>query len=148
MATLDLRRPGRTRRRGSFRCAVVPLSDGPECELVVDLACRLAADHGTVVALFPVELELEFPLDAPAREEDARAHAVVERALAIGSRYGVHVVPRIVHTRSRSDVILEEAVRRRADVIVLPLTRGKQRSLDFLLKHAPCRVLLASLPAE
>ena len=106
MLSLELRRPVRARPSASagYRRTLVPVSDGPGGELAVDLACRFAGDkHAVLVALAPIEIPLEMPLDVPAREEEARAHMLLERALAIGASYGVRVVPRTGALLSRSD---------------------------------------------
>ena len=151
MVSLELRRPVRARPSASagYRRTLVPVSDGPGGELAVDLACRFAGDkHAVLVALAPIEIPLEMPLDVPAREEEARAHMLLERALAIGASYGVRVVPRTVRTRSAADAILEEASRARAEIVVLGVSRGPRlgSTIEFVLKHAPCRVMLASSP--
>jgi nucleotide-binding universal stress UspA family protein len=149
MVTLELRRSEKQRAVAAYRRVLVPVVDGPEGELAVDLACRLAAPrHAAVVALAPIEVALEFPLDAPVPEEEDRAHALIERALAIAASYGVRLVPRIVHTRSTSDSILDEAARRRSEIIVIPLpphagARTLGRTADSVVKNAECRVMLA-----
>src|SRR5438270_7181479 len=120
MVTLDLRRRERSHAAVGYRRTLVPVVGGPEGEVAVDLACRCASDsHAVVVALVAIELPLDQPLDAPAREEEAHAHALLERALAIGASYGVRVAPRAVRTRSAGDAILDEAVRSGTEMIVL-----------------------------
>jgi nucleotide-binding universal stress UspA family protein len=151
MVSLELRRPVRARPSAGagYRRSLVPVSDGPGGELAADLACRFAGDkHAVVVALAPIEIPLEMPLDVPAREEEARAHVLLERALAIGASYGVRLVPRTVRTRSAADAILEEASSGRAEIIVLGVPQGRRlgATAEFVLKHATCRVMLASSP--
>jgi nucleotide-binding universal stress UspA family protein len=149
MVSLDLRRPARRRARVGYRRALVPLTEGPEGELAVDLACRFADEsHASVIALVPIEIELELPLDVPARADESRAHALLERALAIGATYGVRISPHAVRTRSAAEAILEEAVRGRAEIIVLGVPRDERlgSTVEYVLKHATCRVMLASMP--
>ena len=151
MVSLELRRPVRAHPSASagYRRTLVPVTEGPGGELAVDLACRFAADkHAVLVALAPIEIPLEMPLDVPAHEEEARAHALLERALAIGGLYGVRVVPRTVRTRSAADAILEEASEGQAEIVVLGAPNGPRlgSTVEFVLKHAPCRVMLASSP--
>jgi nucleotide-binding universal stress UspA family protein len=156
VVALDLHRPVLTRARprasAGYRRVLVPVVHGPEGELAVDLACRFASDrHAVVVALAPIEIPLDMPLNVPAKEAEADAHALLERAIAIGASYGVKMVPRIVRTRNAGDAILEEAARGAAEIVVvgLPrLTNGARlgRTIDFVLKHAACRVMLASAP--
>jgi nucleotide-binding universal stress UspA family protein len=150
---LTLRKPARPTAIEGYRRALVPVVAGAEGELALDLACRFASDsRAVVVALATIEIPLDQPLDVPVREQEARAHALLERALAIGASYGVRVTPRIVRTRSAGDAVLEEVVRNRTEIVVLGLPHvRRERSLDrtteFVVKHAPCRVMLASVPA-
>jgi nucleotide-binding universal stress UspA family protein len=154
VVTVDRRRPVRSAASAGYRRALVLVVDGPEGELAVDLACRFASDrHALVVALAPIEISLEQPLDVPAREQEARAHELLERAHAIGASYGVRIVARKVRTRSAGDAVLEEVVRRQIEIVVLGLApldqrRSLGRTVDFVLKHAPCRVMLASPPPD
>jgi hypothetical protein len=151
---LEHRKATRSRAAAGYRRVLVPVSDGPGGELAVDLACHFASDrHAVVVALAPIEIPLDQALDVPAREQEAQAHALLERAHAIGASYGVRIVARMVRTRSAGDAVLEATVRHRSQIVVVGLPpTGKGRSLgreiDFVLKNAPCRVMLASAPPD
>jgi APA family basic amino acid/polyamine antiporter len=141
-----------------YRRIVVPVDGSPEALVAVELAARLAAERGArVTAVAPVVVPLERLL------EDADPHAVesanerLELARAIGETYGVTVVPRLVRTRSAAEAIVAETEARQAEIVVLgtPRRAGADgrgpllgRELDFVLRHAPCRVMLAAAPAE
>ena len=67
--------------------------------------------------------------------------------------YGVTVIPRLVRGRSAGPAIVREAERRGAEVIVIgaprqDLSRGRRalfgRTVDYVLKNAPCRVLVTA----
>jgi nucleotide-binding universal stress UspA family protein len=66
--------------------------------------------------------------------------------------YGVKVVTRIARGRSAADVIVEEATRRQAELVVLGARRrdvGARtpvfgRTVATVLERSPCRVLLAA----
>jgi nucleotide-binding universal stress UspA family protein len=54
-----------------------------------------------------------------------------------------------VRARQAGRAIVEEADRRGAEIIVLGAPRGKHKhifghTVDFVLKHAPCRVMVAA----
>ncbi|MBV8561565.1 MAG: universal stress protein, partial [Actinobacteria bacterium] len=117
--------------------------------------CRLAAERrATIVALTVIEVPLELPLDASLPEEVAEANDLLDESRAIGESYGVRVVSRIVRARRAGRAIVDEAVRRNAEIIVMGgprrvrLHAGRRRifgdTVDFVLKHAPVRVMVAA----
>ncbi len=141
-----------------YRRIVVALDESKESAVAVDLAARLAAERGArVVAVAPVVVPLERPLDDADPDELRTADERLELAQATGESYGVRVVPRLVRTRSAAEAIVEEAAARHAEIVVLGTPRRQSaarrgplfgRDVDFVLRHAPCRVILAAAPAE
>ena len=140
-----------------YRNVLVPVVWQRESEAAVDLAARLAVERGgSIVALTVIEVPLEQPLDAtlPAGEEQ-RANDLLDEARAIGDAYGVNVIGRIVRARSAGRAIVDEAQRRNSEIIVMgapPRDRQARRgrifggTVDFVLKNAPCRVMVAAAP--
>jgi APA family basic amino acid/polyamine antiporter len=130
---------------------LVPVVEGTASDEAVEVAARLAADRGArIVAIAVVQVPLNLPLDAELPEEEDRAHAVLDEARGIGDLYGVDVVTRLVRARKAGRAIVDEAVRRDAEIVVMGAPRaGRRRAIfgdtaDFVLKHAPCRVLVAT----
>jgi APA family basic amino acid/polyamine antiporter len=140
-----------------YRNVLVPVVWRRESEAAVDLACRLAAERGgSIVALTVIEVPLELPLDAtlPGNAE-RKAHDLLDEARAIGDAYGVDVVGRLVRARRAGRAIVDEADRRNSEIIVMgaprrDLHRRRGRifggTVDFVLKNAPCRVMVAAAP--
>jgi APA family basic amino acid/polyamine antiporter len=93
---------------------------------------------------------LELPLDARLPEEELQADEALDRARAIGELYGVDVRGRLVRARSAGRAIVDEAEHRFTEIIVMgaPRTSGRRGvfsdTVDFVLKHAPCRVMVAA----
>jgi APA family basic amino acid/polyamine antiporter len=140
-----------------YRNVLVPVIERHDSEAAVDLACRLATERGaSIVAMTVVEVPLHLPLDAPpAPEVEERANDLLDEARAIGDAYGVQVIGRIVRARRPGRAIVDEAERRNSEIIVMgaprrDLRRGRARifgdTVDFVLKHAPCRVMVAAAP--
>ncbi len=138
-----------------YRNVLVPLIDRHESEAAVDLACGLATERGaSIVALTALEVPLDLPLDAESPEAaEERAHDLLDEARAIGDAYGVNVVGRIVRARNAGRAIVDEAERRNSEIIVMGAPRrdahraGRRifgATVDFVLKNAPCRVLVAA----
>src|SRR3954452_1769624 len=130
---------------------LVPVKPGRESEEAIDFAARLAAERrASIAALAVVVVPLELPLDSEATEELRRADEALDAAVAIGELYGVNVTERLVRARSAGRAIVDEAVRRNSQIIVMGAPRAEQRggvfsdTVDFVLKHAPCRVMVAA----
>jgi basic amino acid/polyamine antiporter, APA family len=138
-----------------FRNILVPIAPGYASEEAMDLACRLAAERrAAIVAVSVVEVPLELPLDAYLPDEVQAANEALDEAGAIAESYGVRVIPRIVRARKAGRAIVDEAIRRGSEIIVMGgprrvrLRAGRRQifgdSVDFVLKHAPCRVMVAA----
>jgi basic amino acid/polyamine antiporter, APA family len=138
-----------------FGRILVPMKVGDIGEEMVATAIALAKERGAEVEAITVvrvprrfELEGELPPDVAARVE-----ASLEEARALGEDHGVEVRTGVVLARSIGDAIVEEANARGVDVIVLgssPRWRRQSRffspTVDFVLRHAPCEVLVVAFP--
>jgi APA family basic amino acid/polyamine antiporter len=135
-----------------YRNILVPIVEGRESEEAVDVACRLAAERrATIVALRVIVVPLELPLDAYLPDEVRRADELLARARAVGELYGVRVIGRIVRARQAGRAIVDEALRRQSDIVVLGAPRVKHarrqlfgKTVDYVLRTAPTRVMLAA----
>jgi APA family basic amino acid/polyamine antiporter len=134
---------------------LVPVAPGYPSDEAMDVACRLARERRSrIVAITVVEVPLDLPLDAYLPEEVKIADEQLDEARAIGESYGVPVTTRIVRARNTGRAIVDEAVRRGAEIIVMGgprrirLQRGRRAifgdTVDFVLKHAPTRVMVAA----
>jgi APA family basic amino acid/polyamine antiporter len=142
-----------------YRNVLVPIVHRRESEEAIDLACRLATERGaTIAAVTVLEVPLELPLDAPLPDElELRAHDLLDEARAIGNAYGVDVVGRLIRERRAGRAIVDEAERRNSEIIVMGAPRRDVRrrsgrifgdTVDFVLKNAPCRVMVAAAPRK
>jgi APA family basic amino acid/polyamine antiporter len=135
-----------------YRNILVPVKPGRGSEEAIDFACRLAAERrASIAALAVVVVPLELPLDTELDAEEALADAALDAAAAIAELYGVNVTERIVRARSAGRAIVDEAERRNSEIIVMAAPRSERRggavfsdTVDFVLKQAPCRVMVAA----
>jgi len=138
-----------------YRGILVPVAVGYPSDEAMDVACRLAAERrATIVAMTVIEVPLHLPLDALLSDEVAEANEQLDEARAIGESYGVTVIGRIARARNAGRAIVDEAARRNSEIVVMGGPRGvllaaKQRAIfghtvDFVLKHATCRVMVAA----
>ncbi len=95
-----------------------------------------------------------FPLEGPLPEDVAqRAAESLAEARALGEENGVEIVTRTIVARSIGHAIVEDARASGADLIVLgssPRWRRQSRffspTVDHILRHAPCEVLVVAFP--
>jgi nucleotide-binding universal stress UspA family protein len=80
-------------------------------------------------------------------DEEALARRALEQANAIAGSRGVRLRSRVIRARARGEAIVAEADAAGADLIVVratprPGTALFGRTVDYVLKHARCRVLV------
>ena len=138
-----------------YRNILVPIAPGYPSDEAMQVACRLAGERrASIVAETVIEVPLELPLDAYLPEQLAEANDQLDEASAIAELYGVRVTERIVRARNAGRAIVDEATRRGSEIIVMGgprrvrLASGRRAifgdTVDFVLKHAPCRVMVAA----
>ena len=133
-----------------YHSILVPIVAGPESREAVELAARLANERAGRIVLLPViVVSVELPLDADLNEQLSEAAQLLDRARGIAESYGVRVLERVVRARHAGRAIVEEAVRRESDLIVLGARRVERRAIfgetvDYVLKHSPSRVMVAA----
>ena len=138
-----------------YRNILVPVAPTYPLIDAMDFACRLATERrAAIVAVNAIAVPLELPLDAYLPEQVAAANRLLDEARAIGETYGVKVIGRISRTRNAGRAIVDEAARRGSEIIVMGgprrmrLMTGRRAIfgdvVDFVLKHAPCRVMVAA----
>jgi APA family basic amino acid/polyamine antiporter len=139
----------------SFRRLLVPMKLGDIGEEMVATAVAIAKERGAEVeAITVVRVPRAFPLDGPLPPAvQARVDATLEEARLLGEDNGVAIAVDVVRAREIRHAIVDEATRRGADLIVLgssPRWRRQSRffspTVDHVLRHAPCEVLVVAFP--
>ena len=111
----------------AFRTIVVPVLRTPEAQEALFAAARLAADRRSRIALVNVvEVPLDRALDSDMHEVEQEAERVLDAAEALLESYGVRTVTRVVRARAAGPAIVEDALARDAELIVV----GAPRSQD------------------
>jgi basic amino acid/polyamine antiporter, APA family len=138
-----------------FTRVLVPMKLGDIGEEMIATAVALAKERDAKVeAIFVVRVPREFPLEGPLPPDVAeRAQLSLDEAKALGEDNDVEVETETVRARSIGHAIVDEAARRDADLIVLgssPRWRRQSRffspTVDHVLRHAPCQVLVVAFP--
>jgi APA family basic amino acid/polyamine antiporter len=161
-------------REAEYGSILVPVFGSPLDDDIVGTAGRLAdaADEPgerppKLEVIYVIDLPLTLPVDAPApKERQEAAEAALRRAKEVGEEYAtVEVETDIVRGRDVGAAIVEEARRRDVEVIVMggePPTRVRGGAVlggvggsrppevgpvtEYVLRKAPCRVLLTAPP--
>ena len=143
--------PGRT----DYERILVPMKLGDIGEEMVATAIALAQDDpAEVLAITVVRVPRRFPLEGDLPPDvAARVDASLEEARALGEDHGVDVATGVVRARSIGHAIVEEAKSLEADLIILGSSARWRRqsrffspTVDFVLRHAPCEVLVVAFP--
>ncbi|MDX6573636.1 MAG: basic amino acid/polyamine antiporter, family [Gaiellales bacterium] len=137
-----------------YRSILLPISSDQVDDMMTATALQLASESGTsLVVLYPIEVPLSESLSAAMEQETEEAERQLREAAALGREYGVNVITRIVRTRNIGQAIVHEAERRRSEIIVLgardrnrPGERLFGRRVDYVLRHAHCRVMVGAEP--
>ncbi|HET6475337.1 MAG TPA: amino acid permease [Thermoleophilia bacterium] len=135
---------------------LVPVRDSRVSEEMMVLACQLATERkASIDVLYVIEVPINLPIDASLREEHERARQVLERAGHAADQFKIKTTPVIVTARSAGRAIVEEAIARRSEVIILG-SQGKRRiadkvfgrTIDYVLDHLPCEAIINVIPRE
>jgi APA family basic amino acid/polyamine antiporter len=137
-----------------FRSILVPMKLGIIGEEMAATAVKLASEHGArLEATHVIRVPMELPLDGAMPDEEAHAAASLAEARALGVEHGVDVHTSTVRARAIGRAIVDRARELDADLIVLgssPRWRRQSRffspTVDFVLRQAPCEVLIVAFP--
>jgi APA family basic amino acid/polyamine antiporter len=137
-----------------FRKILVPMKLGIIGEEMLATAIKLASDHeAEVKALHVIRVPLEQSLEGEMLDDEERAEASIAEAKLLGAEHGVLVEGATVRARAIGNAIVECAEATGADLIVLgsaPRWRRQSRffspTVDYVLRRAPCEVLIVAFP--
>ncbi len=143
--------------RVEYRTIVVPVVRSAESEEALVVASRLAAERRSRVAIVHVlEIPMELPLTIDLPSAEREANDLLDDARALVESYGVRAVTRLERARSAGPAIVADAVARTADLVVIGAPRrgiGRRtpvfgKTVRHVLKHSPCRVIVATTREE
>ena len=137
-----------------FRRILVPMKIGLIGEEMLATAVRSPSTTGRRCRrCTSIRVPLEQPLDVPLTEQDRQAEEAIEEAKALGADHDVVVEGTTIRARAIGPAIVEHALEVDADLIVLgsaPRWRRQARffspTVDYVLRKAPCEVLIVAFP--
>jgi nucleotide-binding universal stress UspA family protein len=133
-----------------FQKILIPVV-GTETDIeTIRLACRLARkDKTKILAVYIIPIARSLPLDAEISDEVRKAENILKSTGEIALKCGFEIETDLLQARNIGPSIIDEAVERRVDLIVMGISYKQhfgQYSLGnvtpYVLKNAPCRVIL------
>ena len=120
-----------------FRRAVLALNGGSSDARIVSL-----------VAVHVVEIDWTLPLDADIAGRSEEVQRVLDMAESVAEAYRVTLEPVLLQARDVGAAIVDEAVERGADLLIVGLPYRKRfggefamgRTIPYILQNAPCAV--------
>jgi basic amino acid/polyamine antiporter, APA family len=134
---------------------LVPITGARISDEMMVLACQLATEKDSSMdVLHVIEVPMNTPLDARLTTERARAEKIMASAQMIADQFKIPMRPHVVTARSAGKAIVEIAEQRRTEVIIMGTVRKRRvanrvfgGTLEYVLTHAPCEVILNLVPS-
>jgi nucleotide-binding universal stress UspA family protein len=140
----------------TFKSILVPVNGSDASLMAVEFACTLAKrSRGKVHVVHVIEVKRALPLDADLVHEAQRGEDILSQAESAARRQDFEVEGDLLQARDAGHAIVDEAMERQADAIVIgvPFRRpfgdfelGKVPS--HVLKTARCEVILLRMPYD
>ncbi len=139
----------------SFRRAVVALSGHPNGQRLVKLVGELARAHkAEVIGVHVVEIDWSMPLDMDIAGRSDEIQQILDMAEGTAESVGVTLEPVLLQARDVGAALVDEAVEREADLLVVGLAYRTKfggdfamgRTIPYVLKNAPCAVWVVREP--
>ncbi|MGC4191385.1 MAG: universal stress protein [Thermomicrobiales bacterium] len=136
------------------RRILVPVSGGPSDDRLLKFVEKIARRQNSVITMvYVVEVQQSMPLDAELPIEIERGEQVLRDAKKIGMTCvdgrSANLSTELLQARSAGAAIVDEAIDRNADVIVMGTSIKRKfgrptigETVDYVLKNAPCEVLV------
>jgi nucleotide-binding universal stress UspA family protein len=140
----------------ALKTILVPV-DGSEASLIaVEFACSIAKrNRGKVHVVHVIEVRRSLPLDADLLVEAQRGEEILSQAESAARRQDFEVDGDLLQARDAGHAIVDEAVERQADAIIVGVAYRRPfgefelgRVPSHVLKTAPCQVILLRQAAE
>ncbi len=129
---------------------LVPTNGGGADGEIIKLACSLARrSKAKVYAVYIIEVERSLSLDTQVDSETEKAEKILTQAEDTAAEADYDVETDLLQARDAGPAIVNEAVERGVDLIIMATTYKKPhgvpdlgKAVYYVLKEAPCRVLL------
>ncbi|MCL0028897.1 universal stress protein [Dehalococcoidia bacterium] len=133
---------------------LVPVTGDSIDKQIVKLACELLeTNRSNVYILYVIEVGRSVPLDADVAPAASKGEEVLKDMEQVARRYKCNLEAELVQARKVGAAVVQEAVDKAVDTIVLGVPYQERfgsyslgESIPYILKHAPCRVIVSREP--
>ena len=133
-----------------FHKILVPVVGTEADEEAIRLACRLTKKNkGRIWAVYVITIKRTLPLDAEMEPEIKKAEAILDHMEMVAEEEDCEIETDLLQAREAAPAIVDEAVERQVDLILMGVTYGRRfgqfslgNVVPDVLKNAPCRVIL------
>ncbi len=139
----------------AFRRALIALSGASSDARIVRLGADAArAAKAEIVGVHVVEIDWTLPLDADVAGSSGEAQRVLDIAEGVAEEGKIQLETVLLQARDVGAALVDEAVERDADLLILGLPYRKRfggdfaigRTIPYVLKNAPCAVWVVREP--
>jgi nucleotide-binding universal stress UspA family protein len=139
----------------AFRRAVLALNGGTSDARIVRLVAQYAKlTKAELIAVHVVEIDWTLPLDADIASRSEEVQRVLDTAESVAEEYKLVLEPVLLQARDVGAAIVDEAMERSADLLVVGLPYRKRfggefaigRTIPYILQNAPCAVWVVRDP--
>ena len=141
-----------------FNKILVPVSGRRVDDEAIRLACGFSKGHknkAKITAVYVIPVNRVLPLDAEIEPEIKGAEAILDHVEEIAEEMGCEINTDLIQARDQGPAIIDEAIEQGADTIVMGVSYQRRfgqftlgDTVPYILKNAPCRVLLYHEPTE
>ena len=135
---------------------LVPINGSEVDDQAVKLACRLAKkSRGKVYVTYVIQVDRSLPLDAEIEQEIRNGEEVLDRAERIAEDQDYEVRTDLLQAREIGPAVVDEAIERGVDLIILGLSYKKKfgefslgSTVPYVLRNAPSWVIVCREPTS
>ena len=133
-----------------FNKILVPVCGTEADEEGIKLACVLAKKaKGKICAVYVITVKRSLPLEAEIEPETRRAEDILDQMESCAEEQDCEVETDVLQAREVGSAIIDEAVERRIDLILMGVKHKKRfgqfslgNVVPYVLKNAPCPAIL------
>ena len=142
--------PSRKTKENGLSSILVAVSGETSDEEAVRLACHLLnPGKGDLFVVYVIEVGRGLPVDAEVAPATARAEEVLKHMEEVTRPFKCNIQAELLQSRSAGPAVVQEAVDKQVDAIVLGVgyhevygSFSLGETAPYLLRTAPCRVIL------
>ncbi len=136
------------------RKVLVPINGTDVDNETIKLACRMAKrSKGKVLVTYVIQIDRALPLDAEIKQEIEKGEEVLDRAERIAEDMDFEVKTDLLQAREIGPAVVDEAIERGVDLIILGLNFKKKfgefslgSTVPYVLRNAPSWVIICREP--